>query len=289
MTYLRHFWRFIVFVYNRFMETEVMTAAAAISYYGLFSLFPLIVFLIAFNSSFLRSEEVQETIINMSERYLPGSKSLVDGNIKHMIRGRRTVSLMGSVILLWSATLVFAEIVTNINKAWPHAPARHFLKERFMALLMIGVIVGFLVFSLVFTTVVNLLPEILERFGVSDIPYLSYAARFHMRIIPIVGLFVAFTFMYRLVPNTIVRWREAAAGAFFSATMLEATKFGFIYYLTSSMDSYQLIYGSLGALVAFMLWVHLSSCVILTGAHVSASVAHHYRHFYVLQQPNLSL
>lgn len=280
MKYLKNVWEFIVFVYERFMKTEVMSSAAGIAYYSLFSLFPLIVFLIAFNSSFLKSEEVQDRIINISERYLPGSKSLVEANINHLISGRRTVGLMGSIILLWSATLVFAEIVNNINKAWPKAPARHFLIERLMALIIIASIVVFLLLSLIVTAALNFLPGILEKFGIAGAEVLRTAAGFPMRFIPFACLFCAFSLMYRWVPNTLVRWREAGAGGFFAATMLEVAKICFIWYLSSGLGSYQLVYGSLGALVAFMLWVHVSSCLILLGAHVSAATAHHFRHMY---------
>jgi membrane protein len=74
-----------------------------------------------------------------------------------------------------------------------------------------------------------------------------------------------------------VRWRESAAGTVFAFLALQLTRRGFVWYLSFGTDSYSLIYGSLGAVVAFMLWTYLSSCIVLVGGHVSAAFAMFFR------------
>ncbi len=89
--------------------------------------------------------------------------------------------------------------------------------------------------------------------------------------------------MYRYVPNVKVRWRESLGGAIFAVLALELTKKVFIWYLSLGTSSYQLIYGSLGAVVAFMLWIYISSFIILLGGHVCAAIATQFRPHEILK------
>jgi membrane protein len=91
-------------------------------------------------------------------------------------------------------------------------------------------------------------------------------------VLPAVFSFVIFLILYRWVPNTRVSWRQAVTGAAFVAVVWELAKEGFTWYLSSGLVRYRLVYGSLGAVVALMLWVYLSSLLALLGAHLSAAV-----------------
>jgi membrane protein len=83
--------------------------------------------------------------------------------------------------------------------------------------------------------------------------------------------------VYRWVPGTRVKGYEAFLGAVVAAVGWELAQGGFSWYLTSGLARYQLIYGSLGAVIAFMLWLYVTAVVVLYGAHLSAAVAFQYR------------
>jgi membrane protein len=91
--------------------------------------------------------------------------------------------------------------------------------------------------------------------------------------VPAFVIFLIFLNLYRWVPKTTVRWSEAAWGAAFVAVAWEATKRGVAWYVSSDLIHYRLVYGSLGAVVALLLWIYLSSWLVLFGAHVSAAIA----------------
>ncbi len=274
MSHLKVVWEVVEYLWQRISETRVLEAAAAIAYYAIFSFFPLILFIIAFNSSFLQSAEVQEQILKFVQDNLPGSEDLVKGNIRHLIHSSGTVGIAGTVVLLWAATLVFAGFSQNINLAWTNSKTRHFLMERLVGLMMISVIIVFLIISLIFNTVSDILPMFFPKFLETYLPEVSRFQKMLIDYLPIGLMLSLFVILYKYVPNVIVRWREALVGAIFSASALQFTKAGFIYYLSLGTGNYRLIYGSLGAVVAFMLWIYLSSCIILIGSHVSATVAH---------------
>lgn len=269
--------RLVVVINQRVTETEALEAAAAIAYYAIFSLFPLLLFLIAVYSSFLQSNELQTQVLTYCDQFLPGSRTIVSENIRQVIELRGTVGLLGMAVLLWSATGVFAGISQNINQAWQGAPARHFLHERFLALTMVGGLICFVVITLVATAAFNLVLKIASTLGHEIIAGMSFAGRWVVQLTPFIGIFILFTFLYRLVPNTRVRWREAMPGAFCAAVCWEITKHVFTWYLGSDWNSYQLVYGSLSAVVALLLWVYICSIIILLGAHLSAAIALVYR------------
>ena len=84
---------------------------------------------------------------------------------------------------------------------------------------------------------------------------------------------VLFLLLYRWVPNTKVRWSSAFWAALIVATVWEILKAGFVWYLGTGLPEYELVYGSLATVVALLLWVYLSSLLVLFGAHLTAAIA----------------
>lgn len=273
---------FIIHIYNRIYDTRVLEAAAAIAYYAIFSFFPLILFIVAFNASFLKSAEVQAQILNFAENYMPGSEDLVRANIRHLIYSSGAMGVMGTIVLLWSATLVFAGFSQNINLAWTNAKSRHFLAERLIGLMMIGIVIIFLIVTLIINTLLDVLPRFFPVFFAAYFEKMSGVHQALLDYLPFLTTFGLFVIMYRYVPNVKVRWRESCGGAVFSVLALELTKKIFIWYLSLGTSSYQVVYGSLGAVVAFMLWIYISASIILMGGHVCAAIALFWRPHEVL-------
>lgn len=276
MKLVKAFWRFVKYVVDRILETRALDAAAAIAYYAIFSIFPLILFLVAFNSSFLQSPEIQDRIISFAENYLPGSEGIVEANIYYLIHSSGTVGLLGTITLLWSATLVFASFASNINLAWTNAQERNFIADRLIGLMMIGILIIVLITSIIISTTLDLIPRLFPN--ITELyEETSIIQKFIFEYMPTLTIFGLFIFLYRYVPNVKVRWKEALCGGLFSTISLQIVKEGFVWYLEVGTGSYSIIYGSLGAVVAFMMWLYLSSCIVLAGGHVSAAVAYFYR------------
>lgn len=273
MSAMRTFLNFCIHVFDRIVATKVTEAAAAIAYYAILSFFPLILFIIAFNSSFLQSAEVQGQILKFVEEYLPGSETIVMGNIQHLINASGAVGLVGTIVLLWSATLVFAGFAQNINSAWTSAESRHFLIDRLIGLMMIGILVIFLILTLIMNTLSDVLPRLFPEYLGHYFADMTKLHHFMLDYLPLLSMSGLLLMLYKYIPNVHVKWHESAAGTAFSVIALQFTRTAFVWYLSFGTDSYSLVYGSLGAVVAFMLWIYLSSCVILMGGHVSASVA----------------
>ncbi|MCB0196691.1 MAG: YihY/virulence factor BrkB family protein, partial [Anaerolineae bacterium] len=153
------------------------------------------------------------------------------------------------------------------------AEERNFVQGRLLAFGIVLILALLFILWIIFTTVLSLLPLLeIPIFGTLNI-YETYVWSILSRFIPSLFLLIAFLNLYRWIPNTKVRWREAIGGALVSVLGFEMVTSGFRWYLTSGLARYQVVYGSLGAVVALMLWLYLSSVVVLLGAHLSAAIA----------------
>jgi membrane protein len=243
------------------------------AYYAVFSLFPLLLVLIAVGSLVLESQPAQrEVLVSVTEAF-PFSQGLIERNIERLLALRGPGGLAGILGWLWSASGVFTTLAYNVNRAWPAAEARNFLERRLVALGMVAALVGLLALSLISTTALGLL-------HLFDVPLWGNVSVYETRLwalssklIPWLFTFLMFLALYRWVPNTDVRWRPALWGALVAAVAWELAKNGFAWYLGSGWADYQVVYGSLATVIVLMFWVYISGLIVLLGAHLSAAIA----------------
>jgi membrane protein len=250
-------------------------AAAGLAYYTFFSLFPLLLVLVAIYSFFLEGDQAYQETIHFIRNALPASQSLIEQNVQRVLELRGRVSLIGVIGLLWSASGAFTILAHNINLAWHTAESRNFLEKRLVALGMVGAIFLLLWLSLMGTTLEQLLPRLeIPLFGGVAI-YDTLLWSVTIQVLPWIFSMLMFFALYRWVPNTDVHWRAALSGAAVAGLGWELAKNGFTWYVSSGLVRYRLVYGSLGTVVALLFWIYLSGMVALFGAHLSAAVDRH--------------
>jgi membrane protein len=259
---------------ERFGRTRTPEAAAGIAFFGLFSLFPLLLIMVSMGSSILHRPQAQDQILDLLMGAFPFSLDIVEENIQKVLNARGSSQIFGFLGIAWSATGAFTVLTRNINTAWPNADRRNFLKTRFIAFTMLVGVALVMIGLLVANIAIRFLPESLG--GAAE---LVISLRYFSRGVIWVITFIALVWLYRWIPNTEVLWSEAAWGAIVasSGTLLVTT--GFSWYLSSGsgLSNYNLVYGSLGAIVALMVWIYLLSIIILFGAHLSSSIAYYSR------------
>jgi membrane protein len=261
-----------------FGGTRSAQSAAGMAYYAFFSLFPLALFLVAVTSTIFvqdRERAVQQ-VVNLIGQAIPVSPDLIRNNIEQVLALRGTVGLIGAVGTLWSATGFFSILSSNINRAWPKAEQRNFLEQRLVALIMIAVLVVLLAVSLASTAILNFLP--LRQISGLDSLFLRQALlwRFLTALVPWLFAFLLFLALYSWTPNTEVPWRAAGWAALIVSIVWQVAASAFTWYLRSGLAQYQLVYGSLGTIIALLFWIYLTSWCTLFGAHLSVAIARAY-------------
>jgi membrane protein len=255
--------------YQRIAEERAAEAAASMAYYGFFSLFPLLLVVVVVVSTILENMLTQEEVLETLLQAFPFSSDLIAENIQQVLKARSSVGLIGLIGLAWSALGAFTVLMRNINRAWPNTKARNIFKVRLMAFVMLAVMIGGLISMFVFNTVTRFLPQ-----NINEVAEKAQTTQGFSDFLVGGLLFATLLVLYWWLPRTKVRWSEAAIGALVGSLGISLITSGFTWYLQSGLSNYNLVYGSLGAIVALLFWIYLLSLILFAGAHLSAAVAY---------------
>lgn len=252
-----------------FNITHANQAAAGLAYFVIFSLFPLLLVFISAGSFFLSREEVYFKITQLVQQNAPGSYEWIDENLRHVLEQRGAVGILGIATLLWAASGGFMSLAYNINLAWLEAPKRNFFQRRLIGLEMIAGLSGLFVLSLIADSIINVL-------HILDLPFASFLDlglwKWISNLFSWVVIFALFFALYYWVPTVNVRAKAATTGALLSSFAWKIATALFSLYIRSGFGRYELVYGSLGALVAFLFLVYILATITLFGAHLTSAI-----------------
>jgi membrane protein len=261
--------------FRRFGNAGGAQAAAGMAYYAVFSLFPLLLAFIAGGTFVLNLDQaaVRERVLNLISQAIPVSRDLIARNIQQVLQARGTVGVIGLVGALWSGSGVFTILSTHINRAWPEAERRGFLQQRLVAFGMVGTLAILLVLSVLASAALGVLPAfhvpVLQRFLTDTTLW-----RVVTSVVPWLLILVLFLGLYRLVPDIKVPWSSALWSALVASVFWELAAKGFSFYVRSGLANYDVVYGSLGTVLALMFWAYLASWIAIFGAYLGVAIAH---------------
>ena len=242
------------------------------AYYAFLSIFPLLVFIVAAASLVLKQEEVYNRLRIVLADVSPLPGQLLLKTLDEVLRLKTPVGVVALVTLLWSGIGFFSALSHHVSQAWPDARMRNFLGIRVMGLKMAGVLLLLLIVSVIVSLAADLLPVL--PVVVPQLRQWVESPRWGVlsNLVPLIASFVLFLALYKWVPNTEVTWRAAFLGALLASIAWQLVTLGFSWFLRSGLATYQVIYGSLGGVVATLFWVYLSNVIAVFGAHIAAAV-----------------
>jgi membrane protein len=266
---------------NGFSEDDCPTMAAALSYYTVFSLPPLLVLLLAILGAVVDPRDIQGNIeTQMREAMGPagaGQVRTILANVDRPGAGGMLPTVLSVIALLLGATGVFGQLQAALNKAWGVAPDptkgginNMLLKRMFGAGMVLGLAFILLV-SLVVSAVLSAFGDRLGRFlpeGLSA-PVLE-AINFAGSLAVIALLFGA---IFKILPDARIAWSDVRVGAVVTALLFVAGKFALGLYLGRSNPGEA--FGAAGALALMLVWIYYSSMIVLLGAEFTQAWAEH--------------
>ncbi|MCH8254898.1 MAG: YihY/virulence factor BrkB family protein [Gemmatimonadetes bacterium] len=262
-------WRLVVRTAGELRADDATHMAAGVAYYAVLSLFPLLLALIAGLSLALRSDTVEAELFDFFETYLPGSVELLEKNITAAAPVRGAIGLLGLLGLLWSASAIFGAISRAVNRAWDVHRDRPFYVAKLRHLAMAAGVGILFILSLTITTALQTLGGVTLP-GVGSLSFLeNTVVSIGGRVLPFLLSFAIFTLIYKFIPNTKTFWRYVWPGALLAAVLFELAKSVFILYL-DRFANYQAVYGSIGSVIALLVWMYLSAFVLILGAEFSS-------------------
>lgn len=254
---------------KEFLDDDAMTWAAAGAYYTIFSLFPLTILLITGLSFFVESPEARQRIVDTISRFLPGTASLFEGAINQALQNRGTFSIVGALTLLWTASNVFGKIDQAMSVAWGVRPSGSFISRKLLAFGMVFLAALLMLASLALSSVLTFLREtsqpVLKMIPGGELVWL-YAPT----VVSLLLITIVLTLTYRFLSNASdIGFRDVWVGAFLAALLWQVAKEGFSFYL-GNFANYSAVYGSVGAVIAFLFWIWISFLILLLGAEFAA-------------------
>jgi membrane protein len=254
-----------------FMENDLTTAAAAVSYFSMLALFPTLVLLLSIGSRLLGPETVQKYVIGQVLAFLPGASTFVSKNLESISGISSGIILSCVLVMLWASSWMFTVIEKALNRVWGTYP-RSFLSGRAVNIAVMSLVFFLLAASALFTAFVTGVKSAAERIPLKLNPWLAALSGLAWQTIFVIASLavtvILFAVLYKLLPNTKVSVLEALPGAVLAGVFWEAAKFGFAFMLP--YFHYDLLYGSIGAGVALLTWVYMSSVIMLFGAQFTA-------------------
>lgn len=265
-------WRGALGVYN----SEDLTFASSIAYYALLSLFPF--FLLAFSllASLAGTTEDRAGLFSFVFRYFPQQFDFISDEFKKWETNRLQLGVAGSILMVWAAMGVFGAVTSAVNHAWGVEKQPSYFKHKLVSLLMLVtsallMIVGLLLISAMNVIEASWFAQILDVAPrLKNLQTYAWQSATTILFILIVGL------VFYFVPNAKVRFRDVWVGAVLTGLLWRLALAGFSRYLKDA--SRLSVHGTIEGVIAFLLWVYISSVIFLFGAEVTAAYARLRRH-----------
>lgn len=266
------FTRIMRIAIDRFGDSNATQSAAGMAFYAFFSLFPLLLFLVVGASYVLEVQSAYDYVMNQVFQVLPTAQSVIDANLQQVLASRGAVGLLSVAGFLWSSTSFFSILARNINRANLDFHKRSFFEDRAVALGMIGLLALLLGLSLLSNTITSVIPQINLFFFNGKPLHETVIWRYLIKTIPFFITLLLFIGLYRFIPKKKIGWTGVLIAAPLATISWQLATRLFTWLLSEGLVKYELVYGSLGTVVALMFWIYLISVISIFGAHLSAVI-----------------
>ncbi|WP_102957551.1 YihY/virulence factor BrkB family protein [Mangrovicella endophytica] len=263
----------LVRIYFSFFEDRVMLIAAGATFYLLLALFPALAVFVSLYGFVADPVTIADHIAFIGQFLPPAGTELLETQLKTLARqdpaSLSVGFISGLLFSLWSANNGIKTLFEAMNVAYGENEERSFLKLNAVAFCFT---LGAVFIGILLITLVGIVPAVMSILGLESFAdLLIAAARWPVAFALIVG---AIAFVYRFGPSrNRARWSWVLFGAVLTAIVWLAVSVGFSWYL-ANFANYNATYGSLGAVIGFMMWVWISSVIFIVGAEINAEMEH---------------
>ena len=262
-----------------FSHRNTSRIAAALAYYTLFSLFPILLLLLSLlgfllDAGWSVAVAAQQDLLTAVEDFLPSAGDWVSNAIQSIQEGRSASGIIGLLGLLWSASSTFNHLHIVLDQIWGlpgRADLRLTVQRRVGSLLIVLGLGLLLLVAQAVRSVTYWLTSISDH-----LPGGALLQAVVTWLFPFFLASVVFALMYRFLPTRKISWQEVWPGAVLAGVGWEALKLSFALY-ASNFANWQAVYGPVASVIGLLTWLYLSYVVVLFGAEFAAAYAEHLR------------
>ena len=261
--------------FKAWIDHRAASKGAALAFYTLFSMTPILMLAIAVAGYFFGEQAAQGEIIGQIQGLVgPNGAQAIQALLaaaRNPVSGlMATISAI--VLLVIGASSVFAELKSSLDEIWGivrlgHSAFFTLLRARFLSFSLVLVLAFLLLISLVFSAAIAMLERYVGNMWSGSLLILSAVSMiFSFGIIAIL-----FAVIYKMLPDVSLSWRDVWIGAVFTALLFSLGKYGIGLYLGNSGVASS--FGAAGAMIALLLWVYYSAQIFFLGAEFTRQYA----------------
>ena len=270
---VRQILSFVKDVFREYIEDRGSLFAAAISFFGLLSLIPLLLLgIAAFGYIMGSSEAARQYVLSFAKGFIPIGIEDLEQNLKALSGQSGILGGLGVLGLLWTGSQVFVILQQVLNVALGAQRRVSFLRARGVALGMVIVAGVLLALSIGITSLLTAVRGFkVELWGIRA-GNLEAVWSFVGILLPIVISIIAFAFIYKFLPLKNIGTAAPMIGGVTAGLLFEIAKHAFHWYVTN-IANLSRVYGSLGGVVVMVLWIYYVSVITVLGAEVASVYA----------------
>lgn len=271
--------KLVIYTFEGLLAHGTMDMSAALTFYTLISLVPVLALVFAVVKGFGLAESLVENLYTLLPQMPEVVDYIIDFASKALARTRGGVMATVSLVtLFWAVIRMFESIEANFNKIWEVKSTRNMVRKYsdYITVVIIAPILW-----IVATSIGSYARELL---GMENSIWLQVGSKF----ISLLFVWAMFAFVYLVLPNTKVRLRSAILAGVIAGSCFYLFQAIYVY-LLKWMTSYNAIYGSFAALPLFMLWMQNSWSIMLIGCELSFAIQNEKRFDEERTLPVLSL
>ena len=265
--------KFVKEMYYRLMYDEISLLSANLSYYFILSLFPMLIVALALTPYFKID---QQFLLEKIHSFAPGDLGdyLFDMISEVLNNKNNTIITVGIVFTLWSASSGIYGIIIAFNNAFRVRDGRIWIVTKFISVVITALfLVGMFVVLALVVFGKQLTYLLFHKFNLDEGFYNLWSVLNYS--FPILFIFIVFVFLYIMGPNLKLKAISIIPGAIFSTISWTLVSRLFGYYI-DHFSSYIKTYGTIGAFMAFIIWLYITGYILIVGAEINA-IFHNYR------------
>jgi len=263
--------------FSGFINDNGIKFSAALSYYTVFSLPPLLIIIISLSGIFFGADAVKGEIFGQINTLVGSDAAMqIQETLKkvELSNSSSFAQTFGIILLLVGASGVFAEIQDSINYIWgikakPKRGVIKYLYNRLMSFSMIGSVGFLLLVGLIVNSIIDILSKRLAIIFPQDTIYLFNVVN-TLVIFSIITLL--FIIIFKTLPDGKIAFRDCLVGASFTAFLFMIGKFVIGFYL--GRYNIASVYGAAGSIILILVWVYYSAIILYFGAEFTKVYAH---------------
>ena len=268
---LRRIFRVLVVTVSRYIETDGELRAASFAYYAFFALFPLVLLFISLGSLVWDKTYVANQVLAFVDEYIPvGLNEQIVSTINGVVRSRGQAGMVALLALVWSSLRFFQALVHGVNHAWG-TKEYSWWRLPLANLVMVSIFGSTLLLGVVAPVVMNTVEAYWQNTGAPGGGVVQNLFWIGRKILPSVVLFYGLVMFYKYAPRRKTSFLEVWAPGALVTLCLQVVAKAFVIYAVN-FGRFNALYGTLGSVVAVLMWIYLSGSIIIVGGCLCAAL-----------------